>query len=134
MQPRQDWRLTASYAFVDLQLEPQGQDLNRGEFLEGATPRHQVGIRSLVDLPADLQFDAQFRSSSAIARQPQAVTGGAIAGYAELDLRLAWVGWRQLELSVVGRNLLHAHHPEFGAPAHRGEVSREVYGKVAWGF
>ena len=134
MSPRRDWRLIASYAYVDMNLTPHGQDLNRGRFLEGATPRHQVGVRSLIDLPASFQLDAQFRSISAIRQLPPIVSGEGIDGYAELDLRLAWGGWRQMELSVVGRNLLHGRHPEFGPPEQRGEVAREVYAKVAWGF
>jgi iron complex outermembrane receptor protein len=43
-------------------------------------------------------------------------------------------GWRQLELSVVGQNLLHDRHAEFGPPEARGEIERGVYGKIAWGF
>jgi iron complex outermembrane recepter protein len=134
MSPRRDWRLVASYAYVDMNLTPHGQDLNRGRFLEGATPRHQVGVRSLMDLPASFQLDAQFRSISAIRQLPPIVSGEGIDGYAELDLRLGWSGWRQVDLSVVGRNLLHGRHPEFGPPEQRGEVAREAYVKVAWGF
>jgi iron complex outermembrane receptor protein len=132
--PRREWRLVTSYGYVDMNLTPQGQDLNRGRFLEGATPRHQVGVRSLMDLPASFQLDAQFRSVSAIRQLPPIVTGEGIDGYAELDLRLGWGGWRQMDLSLVGRNLLHGRHPEFGPPEQRGEVAREVYAKVAWGF
>jgi iron complex outermembrane recepter protein len=127
-------RLTASYSHVDLSLDPRGADLNRGRFLEGSTPRHQFGLRSYLDLPARFQFDVMFRHLSAIRQIPQIVTGEGLDGYAELDLRLAWDGWRRVEISLVGQNLLHDHHAEFGEPAARGEIQRGVYGKVAWGF
>ena len=39
-----------------------------------------------------------------------------------------------LELSLVGQNLLHRRHVEFGAPASRHEIERGVYGRVAWHF
>jgi iron complex outermembrane recepter protein len=132
--PRPDWRITASYSYVDVSLDPHGQDQNRGAFLEGATPRHQLGLRSFLDLPASFQLDGQLRSLSDIRRLPPVVTGEGIDGYTELDLRLAWRGWQRMEISVAGRNLLHGHHPEFGAPAQRGELERAVYAKVAWGF
>jgi iron complex outermembrane receptor protein len=132
--PRQEWRVTASYAYIDLGLDPRGQDLNRGRFYEGATPRHQFGLRSFLDLPASLQLDGQLRSLSAVRRLPPVVSGAGIEGYTELDVRLAWRGWRQLELSLVGQNLLHPHHPEFGAAPQRGEVERSVYTRIAWGF
>ncbi len=108
--------------------------LNGGRFLEGATPRHQFGLRSFLDLPASLQLDAQFRHLTVIKTLPTLATGGGIPGYSELDARLAWRGWKQMEISLVGQNLLHDHHVEFGAPAARGEIRRSVYGKIAWGF
>jgi iron complex outermembrane receptor protein len=132
--PRPDWRITASYSYVDVSLDPRGQDQNRGAFLDGATPRHQFGLRSFLDLPADFQLDGQLRSLSDIRRLPSVPTGEGIDGYTEVDLRLAWRGWQQMEISLAGRNLLHGHHPEFGAPAQRGELERAVYTKVAWGF
>lgn len=132
--PLPAWRLSASYSYVDLSLDPRGQDLNRGRFLEGATPEHQLGLRSFLDLPAGFQLDAQFRYSDAIQSNPQLETGAHIDAYSELDLRLAWRGWRQIELSLVGQNLLHDRHLEFGTPQTRGEMERSVYGKVAWSF
>jgi iron complex outermembrane recepter protein len=132
--PLPTWRLSASYSYMTLSLDPHGQDLNRGRFYEGATPKHQFGLRSFLDLPADFQVDAQFRYLSDIESNPQLVSGGHIDAYSELDLRLAWRGWRQIELSLVGQNLLHDRHLEFGTPVTRGEIERSVYGKVAWNF
>ncbi|MGH8642926.1 MAG: TonB-dependent receptor plug domain-containing protein [Gammaproteobacteria bacterium] len=132
--PLRYWRLSASHSYIDLSLDPAGQDLNRGKFLEGATPRHQFGLRSFLDLPGGFQIDAQFRSLSAVRRSPEIVTSERIPGYSELDVRIAWQGWKQIEISVVGQNLLHDHHPEFGASASRGEIERGVYGKVLWRF
>lgn len=128
------WRLSASHSYVDLSLDPAGQDLNRGKFLEGATPRHQFGLRSFLDLPGGFQIDAQFRSLSAVRRSPEIATGERIPGYSELDVRLAWQGSKQIEISLVGQNLLDNHHAEFGEPASRGEIERGVYGKVVWRF
>jgi hypothetical protein len=40
-----------------------------------------------------------------------------------------------VELSVVGQNLLHAHHPEYGPPSPtREEIERSVYVKADWRF
>jgi iron complex outermembrane recepter protein len=127
-------RLTASYSHLDLRLDPRGADLNRGRFLAGSTPRHQFALRSYLDLPARFQFDVMFRRLGRIRQIPQIVTGEGLGGYAELDVRLAWDGWRRMEISLVGQNLLHGRHAEFGAPADRGEIERGVYAKLAWGF
>jgi iron complex outermembrane receptor protein len=127
-------RFSASYTFLDMELDPEGQDLNRGELLEGATPRHQLGFRSSWDLPARFQVDGMFRHLSAIRRLPTSLTGDGVPGYSELDIRVAWLGWSEAELSLVAQNLLHAHHPEFGTPGSRGEIERGIYASLAWGF
>jgi iron complex outermembrane receptor protein len=58
-----------------------------------------------------------------------------VPSYFELDVRLAWHPTKNLELSVVGQNLLHDRHPEYGYPdATREEIKRSVYGKVTWQF
>ena len=128
------WRLTASHSFMQLNLTPAGHDINRGRFLAGATPRHQVGLRSLLDLPRNLQFDAQFRHLTAIRQLPSITGDPRLPGYSELDARFAWRGWRRMELSIVGQSLLHAHHAEFGTPDTRGEIKRRAYARIAWGF
>jgi iron complex outermembrane receptor protein len=132
--PLSTWRLIVSYSYIYLDMQPHGDDLNRGQFLEGTTPRQQFSLRSLLDLAGGLQLDAQFRYSSALDRMPELPSGEGIDAYSELDLRLAWQASEQLEVSLVGQNLLHDHHPEFGTPAARGEIERSVYGKVAWQF
>jgi iron complex outermembrane receptor protein len=132
--PMASLRLSANYSYADVRLDPEGADLNRGAWLEGSTPRHQFGLRSSWDLPSNFQFDAQFRALTRIRQIPAIVSGEGLPGYEEVDVRLAWDGWRQLELSIVGQNLLNSRHIEFGGPGTRGEIERSVYGKVAWGF
>lgn len=132
--PTRASRFSASYAHVDMNLEPSGEDLNNGVLLDGATPRHQFGLRSSLDLPARFQVDGHFRHLSAVRHMPVDADGDGVPGYSELNLRVAWLGWRQAEISVIGQNLLHAHHPEFGAPGSRGEIERAIYARLAWGF
>lgn len=132
--PRGWWQLTASYAFLDLTLDPRGQDVNRGEFYEGATPRHQVGLRSQMDLAGNVKFDLDYRYLSDIDRLPEDATGTGIDAYSELDLRVAWRASPRLELSLVGQNLLHKRHIEAGSPMRRGAIERSVYAKATWGW
>jgi iron complex outermembrane recepter protein len=56
-----------------------------------------------------------------------------VPAFVSLDARLAWSAGRQLELAVVGQNLLADHHVEFGGnSASRTEVRRGVYGQVTY--
>jgi iron complex outermembrane receptor protein len=54
-----------------------------------------------------------------------------VPSYVELEARVGWKPAPDVELSVVGRNLLHDHHPEYGYPGPmREEVPRSVYAKL----
>jgi iron complex outermembrane recepter protein len=126
-------RISASYSHLRMRLQKAGDDLNRGVQIAEAAPRHQFGFRSSFDLPSQFQFDALLRAVGAVT-MGGSVNRETIPSYAELDARLAWLGWRGAEISLVGRNLLHGRHPEFGAHGTRSEVERSVQGRFAWGF
>lgn len=130
--PSAIWRLTTNYSYLDMQLDPNGLDINRGEFLSDATPRHQFGLRSFLDLPAGFQLDVHFRYLSAIRRLPEIIDGDGISAYGEMDVRVAKRLNQQVEVALVGQNLLHDEHVEFGTPAARGEIQRAVYAKITW--
>jgi hypothetical protein len=58
---------------------------------------------------------------------------GEVPAYFELDTRIGWAFSSRLEVSVVGQNLLHDHHPEYGySDPTRVQIQRSVYGKIAW--
>ncbi|HEV7632172.1 MAG TPA: TonB-dependent receptor, partial [Steroidobacteraceae bacterium] len=130
--PLESWRLTGSYSYLSLDLTTHGQDINRGRFNEGSTPRNQFGLRSAADL-AGFQFDAFIRYVGALHHDPVNVTGAGIPAYTELDLRVARA-WDRIDVALAGHNLLHDHHLEFGAPALRGEMERSVFLSVEWGY
>src|SRR5580698_521705 len=60
---------------------------------------------------------------------------GTVPSYFELDSRLAWHASDRLEFSLVGQNLLHNRHPEYGFPEpSRPEIERSAYGKFTWRY
>jgi len=127
------WRLHAGYNFLDeyIHVKPGQIDINNGRN-ETADPQHQFSIRSSMDLPGNIEFDAGLRWVDVL-HNNDGPTVGTVPSYFELDARLAWHPTKNLELSVVGQNLLHNHHPEYGFPnATREEISRSVYGKVTF--
>ena len=123
------WRIHAAYAWFekDLELDPGSTDPTGGR-PEGNDPEGRALLRSSFDLPGNVQVDGQLRY---VSRLPSPV----VPAYTELDLRIGWSPIPRLDLSLLGRNLLHASHPEFGAPSPlREEVRRSVYGRVTWRF
>ncbi|MFT3752608.1 MAG: TonB-dependent receptor [Paludibacter sp.] len=124
-----DWwqlRLADTEIRIALRPRPGSRDLSYGRS-ESFDPKHQITLRSAFDLPRGLQLDATYRHISRIVNNN-------IPAYSELDLRLGWQVSAQLELSLTGQNLLHAHHAEFSTTTQRREIERNVYGKLTWQF
>ena len=128
-QPLDWWRLRGGYTYLrkEIRLGDSG-DINRGRG-EGNDPHHQFLVQSMVNLPADLEFDSVLRYVDNLNQR-----GALVPSYVSLDLRLGWRPTPNWEFAIIGQNLLDKQHPEFGAPAMRQEIPRSVYGKVTWRF
>jgi iron complex outermembrane recepter protein len=55
-----------------------------------------------------------------------------VPAYSEMDARVGWHAVPRRELAVVGHNLLHAHHAEFGGSPDLAEIERSVYAEARW--
>lgn len=122
------WRLHGGFTEMRIHIRPELTSTDRSNGSgESHDPNRRFMLRSSIDPLNHVQFDSIFRYVSEIRNQH-------LPGYAELDLRLSWQPKSSLEFSVVGQNLLHDKHAEFGTPATRQEIERSVYGKVVWRF
>ena len=126
------WRLQGAYTYFRMNSERTGDPANdaSADRLEGTVPRHQASIRSSVNVGSTQQVDAWVRRVGVL---PYAQ----VSAYTALDLRYAWRVSRQLELSLVGQNLLSSQHTEFVSdllPSKRLDVSRGAYARVRWQF
>jgi iron complex outermembrane receptor protein len=129
------WSLHAGYDYLaeNLHVKPGQFDLNDA-LNETSDPKHQFSIRSAMNLPWRVDFDVALRWVDALLTNSGPLPG-IVPSYFEMDSRLAWRTVKGLELSVVGQNLLHAHHAEYGFPSPTTvQIQRSVYGKIAWRF
>jgi iron complex outermembrane receptor protein len=134
-QVMEGWSLHGGYTLLreHLRVKPGETDLNDA-LNETSDPQHQFSVRSSVDLPNHTAFDAGLRWVDTL-HNNNGATPGIVPAYFELDSRFAWHASERLELSVVGQNLLHGHHPEYGfADPTRVEIERSVYGKFVWRY
>lgn len=122
-----NWRLRGGYTFLkkDLEVKQTSRDLNNAS-AESNDPQNQFLLQSLLDLPANLKLDA-------VVRYVDHLTMPDVDSHVDIDLRLAWNLTANLELSVVGQNLLDATHQEFvpASPSPR-EIERTFYGEITW--
>lgn len=121
------WRLAGAYSYLQLDLKPDAGSLDSTseEAAEGSSPRHQVSLRSFMDLARQLELDLVLRYVSRLSSQD-------VGDYVGLDAGVTWHPVRSLDISVVGQNLLERRHPEFRSGDTITEVERGVYGKATW--
>lgn len=118
------WRLRASYAYLqmDLTRKPGSSDGLTVAATEGSSPHNQFSLLSFIDLPGNLQLDGVFRYVDNLPSQN-------VGRYFNLDLRLGWRATGNLELSLVGQNLLSSRHAEWGSGT---QIQRGIYTKATW--
>jgi iron complex outermembrane receptor protein len=116
------WRLVLAYTYISVS----------GQAGYGP-PANQVSLRSQLELAKDVELDLWGRYVG----KSQDYLKNDLAEYVNLDARLGWHPIKNLELSLIGRNLLHRrlqeYHPEFLQTLPSG-AGREVFGKVTWNF
>ncbi len=130
-----EWSLHTGYTLLKehLRVKPGAFDLDDG-LSETADPQHQFSLRSSLNLPRHAELDVALRWVDTL-HTNNGPTVGTVPSYFEMNTRLAWHASERLELSLVGENLLHDRHPEFGYPEPtRVDIQRSVYGKFAWRY
>lgn len=139
-QPTDWWRLRAHYNFWRLALHR--EEGSTDQFLEqqeSDSPKHQVGVRSMMDLPHNLEFDTGLRYVDSLAqrRRFMAVDDLSIPSYVVADARIGWRPNSNWEVSLVGQNLFEARHQEFAPsyiPTQETMVEASVYAKVTFRY
>lgn len=120
------WNVVLGYSFFQ-------QSLLNDEGLRpsseiGVSPRHQLQLRSSIQLPRNLEMDS---SAYYVGR-----LGSGIPAYLRLDAQLSWHPAKRWDLSISGQNLLQARHREFAGEGGgvATPIQRTVNGKVTWRF
>jgi len=105
---------------------------------EGSTPNHQLSLRSNYSFGSGLNLDLWARYvSQSLHYGLNTLEPLLIKPYSALDARLAWQVDRQLELAVMGKNLLTDRHTEFvdALPYTRAyDVARTLFFTALWRF
>jgi len=119
------WRTSAGFTALHETLRLKaGSNDEAGPGTAGKDPAHSFQLRSnyALDDARDLELGL---------RKVAALENPAIPAYWALDARFGWRLRRNLELSVVGRNL-NGSHGEYGALASRAELDRSLWVKLVW--
>ena len=130
--PAPQWQVRANYTYLELDLK---KDRTSGDPLseaaEDQAPTQRLALRTSTQLSRSWNADLGLR-------YVDRVVGLNVEAYLETDVRLAWQVGENLEISLVGQNLLNADHLEY---RHEGvintrssRVQRGAYTVLRWGF
>jgi iron complex outermembrane recepter protein len=120
-QPGDNWRLTGGFTVqdIDTSLYPGSRGEAGFAGLATADPKRRWLLRSSHDLPHGQQLDLSLRYNAGL-QNPS------VPAYHELDAQWLWKLRPDSTLAVVGENLLHASHGEYGALAGRSLIERTI--------
>ncbi len=126
------WTLTPSYAFLEMHLhtKPSSQDSTSVAEYQGSSPQHQAQLRSHLELPHNLSWDANAYFVGVLPVQ-------GVASYTKLDTQLRWKFGERAEFAVVGQNLLKDRQLESNDQltlVNASLIKRSAYAKLTWRF
>ncbi|MBN2293105.1 MAG: TonB-dependent receptor [Pirellulales bacterium] len=119
----QRWRVSTCYSYMHFVLD------NPTPLTPGNTaPNNQIRLNSSWDLGHDWDFDINLRYVDTISPL-------SVPSYLTMDMRLGWRPNKNLEVALVGQNLLDNHHPEWGYEGFgymSDEIRRTVFAQLTW--
>jgi iron complex outermembrane receptor protein len=126
-QPLSTWRLAAGGVVqrIATGYAPGVVDILSKSGLATSDPSNHWMLRSSTELAAGQELDLTVQHSGALANPN-------VPSYTTLDARYGWHIGHNLELSLIGQNLLGHAHAEYGAGAGRIELGRTVALKLVW--
>lgn len=120
------WKVQGAYTYLKMDIKNE----DAAQFSEEASPIHHASIRSQISLPYHIEFDSWLRYTDELPSLN-------VDDYVELDLRLGWKPMPNLDISLIGQNLLHSHHDEFSDTilgTQRTGMQRSFVGRITWTF
>lgn len=125
------WRWDVNYSWLHTHINPN----TIGAPQTNISPQQRVSLRGVLSPWNDIDLDFWFRyvdSNFSVG----SLGKNTINAYVTLDLRAAWRPIKDVELSVVGQNLLQQSHLEYVSEnqTYPTMIVRGLYGKISWNF
>jgi len=133
-QVEEDWKLRASYSHAEDQFDISSTLPSAVVTSAGNYPANIASVWSMHQLRSDLNLDLMWRFVDGTAPSWLSTEQFTNQSYHEVDARLAWQLAPNLEISLIGRNLLDSVH--FETTSYFTQVAtgtqREVYATIRW--
>ncbi|GAB2877788.1 hypothetical protein GCM10027277_53950 [Pseudoduganella ginsengisoli] len=123
------WRLSGGLVRQDINIgvKPGSRDGAAGTQLGNNDPRLHGVLRSSLDIGDWQQLDFTLRYSGKLPNPP-------VPAYYDMDMQWLWKLRPNMDVALIGQNLLHRDHPEFGGLSGRSFYERTALVKVTWRY
>lgn len=123
-QVKDNWRLSGGLVVqsVEMELTPPSGPTST---IATSDPNHYWMLRSSYDIDSRQELDMTLRYVGALSNPD-------VPSYTTMDLRYGWKIRRDLELSVIGQNLIGGAHAEFGGETGRNVFDRSIFFRLVW--
>ena len=125
------WRIQMSYAYLEMDVDVNPDSISiASAATEGDSPQQQVYLGSHMNIGEQVELDVTMRYVDELPAL-------GIDDYFTVDARISWHPKDDLELTLVGHDLLDSKHLEYDSmfvntvPT---QVQRGVYGMITWRF
>lgn len=125
--PKRNVRLSGHYAYlyVNAHRTELSTDAMSENLLEKGSPRHVAGMRARWDPMQAVEVDVDFRYMSEL-------PAFNVSEYVTADARVSYWLQKNLELAVVGRDLLQPRHIEFSTAGATAQLGRSLFAALKW--
>lgn len=126
-QAAKSWRLSAGgvVQHISTWLQPGSTDSSGNTGIATNDPSQYWMLRSSYDFAGNKELDVTLRRVGGLQKP-------VVPAYTGLDIRFGWKVTRNLDLSLIGQNLIDQPHAEFGNSATASEIDRSVFLKLVW--
>jgi len=135
-----DWgKLQFGYTYIgfDLDVDAASFSTNLAETTANSSPKHQFSLQSSINFNKDIQCNIWARYVGKLRVSKELLADGMqVDGYFTLDANVSWHIQDDLELMLVGQNLLTSSHLEYISETYTApvEIERSIYGKLNYRF
>jgi iron complex outermembrane receptor protein len=121
------WRISAGLTTLseDFDLKPGSNDV-ASPATAGYDPSHTWQIRSAFNIAPDKELDIFVRRASKLTYPDE------VDAYPAVDARLGWQVRKDINIALIGQNLLGTEHAEYGSQLFHSELPRAVFLKFVW--
>lgn len=129
-QVNRNWKLDGGYSFIKMQMHTEDASTDTTTELkrERSSPHNIFHLNSQLNLRDDLEFNTTLYHVGSVPQHN-------IPSYTRLDMGLTWNLSKDMDISIIGQNLLDRAHPEFGDDApFTTEAQRGIFGKLTYRF